>query len=93
MELKELTDLIKIKEYVANSVGIMAIDRKTVSVLNGILLLLDKKIIEILTSDEFKAYIEYENVQAAKVAAVKITNIYTDDVIERKKKTKFNDNY
>jgi hypothetical protein len=35
----------------------------------------------------------YENVQAAKVAAVKITNIYTDDVIERKKKTKFNDNY
>lgn len=91
MDLNELTALINVKRYVADSVGIMAIDRKTVSVLNGILLLLDKKIIEILTSDEFKEYIDYENVQAAKVAAVKITNIYTDDVIERKKKTRIND--
>ena len=91
MELKELTDLIAIKEYVANSVGIMAIDRKTVSILNGILLLLDKKIIDILTGDEFKEYIDYGNVQEAKIAAVKITNIYTDDVIERKKKTRLTD--
>jgi len=91
MDLNELTALINVKRYVADSVGIMAIDRKTVSVLNGILLLLDKKIIEILTSDEFKEYIDYENVQAAKVAAVKITNIYTDDVVERKNKTRIND--
>jgi len=93
MDLSELTALIKIKEYVANSVGIMAIDRKTVSILNGILLLLDKKIIGILTSDEFKTYVDYENVQAAKSEAVKITNIYTDDVIERKKKSRLNEKY
>lgn len=91
MDLKELTDLILIKRYVADSVGIMAIDRKTVSILNGILLLLDKKIINILTGTKFKEYIDYENVQEAKIAAVKITNIYTDDVIERKKNTKIND--
>jgi len=91
MDLSELTALIKIKEYVATSVGIMAIDRKTVSELNGILLLLDKKIIEIITGEEFKEYIDYKNVQEAKLAAVKITNIYTDDVIERKKKSRLTD--
>lgn len=91
MDLAELTALIKVKEYVANSVGIMAIDRKTVNELNGILLLIDKKIINILLGDEFKEYIDYENVQAAKIAAVKITNIYTDDVLERKKKTRLTD--
>ena len=88
MDLSELTSLIKIKEYVANSVGISAIDRKTVNELNGILLLLDKKIIEIITGDEFKEYVDYAHVQEAKVAAVKITNIYTDDVIERKKNSR-----
>jgi hypothetical protein len=91
MDLAELTALIKVKEYVANSVGIMAIDRKTVNELNGILLLIDKKIIDILLGEEFKEYIDYENVQAAKIAAVKITNIYTDDVLERKKKTRLTD--
>jgi hypothetical protein len=86
MELKELTELINIKRYVADSVGIMAIDRKTVNELNGLLLLIDKKIIGLLLGDEFKEYIDYKNVQDAKIEAVKITNIYTDDVKERKKK-------
>ena len=86
MELKELTELINIKRYVADSVGIMAIDRKTVNELNGLLLLIDKKIIGLLLADEFKEYIDYKNVQDAKIEAVKITNIYTDDVKERKKK-------
>jgi hypothetical protein len=91
MDLSELTALIKIKEYVANSVGISAIDRKTVGELNGILLLLDKKIIQIIIGEEFKEYIDYKNVQEAKLAAVKITNIYTDDVMERKKKSRLTD--
>lgn len=77
MELEELIGLIRIRDYVINSIALPTIDRKTVNELNGILLLLDKKIIGLLTSDEFKDYIGYKDVQAAKEAAARITNIYS----------------
>jgi len=75
MDFKELTDLINIRQYVANSIALPAIDRKTVNELNGILLLLDEKIIGLLTSETFKDYIGYQDVQAAKQRAANITNI------------------
>lgn len=77
MELKELTDLIAIRAYVVNSLALPAIDRKTVNELNGILLLLDEKIIGLLTGPEFKDYIGYKDVQEAKQRAANITNIYS----------------
>jgi hypothetical protein len=77
MEFEELIGLIKIREYVVNSTALPTIDRKTVNELNGILLLLDKKIIGLLTSVDFKDYIGYQDVQAAKEAAARITNIYS----------------
>jgi len=77
MEFEELIGLIKIREYVINSIALPTIDRKTVNELNGILLLLDKKIIGLLTSEDFKDYIGYTNVQEAKEAAARITNIYS----------------
>lgn len=77
MDLKKIIELIKIREYTVNSIGIPTIDRKTVNELNGILLLLDDKIINILTGTDFKNYIGYENVQQAKEKAVNITNIYS----------------
>ena len=77
MDLKELTDLIVIRQYVVNATALPAIERKTVTELNGILLLLDKKIIGILTGNDFKEYVDYKNVQEAKEAAVRITNIYS----------------
>lgn len=77
MDLQELLDLIKIREYVRDNVSLPTIDRKTVSELNGILLLLDKKIIETLTGAEFKDYIGYKNVDEAKRSAAQITNIYS----------------
>ena len=77
MELQELLSLIEIRKYVVDNVALPTIDRKTVSELNGILLLLDKKIIGILTGPEFKDYIGYQNVEAAKRAAAEITNIYS----------------
>jgi hypothetical protein len=77
MDLKELTDLIEIRQYVVNNVALPTIDRKTVNELNGILLLLDQKIIGILTGPDFKDYIGYQNVAAAKQAAAQITNIYS----------------
>lgn len=77
MELQELLDLIKIREYVRDNVSLPTIDRKTVSELNGILLLLDKRIIETLIGSEFKDYIGYKNVDEAKRSAAQITNIYS----------------
>jgi hypothetical protein len=77
MEFEELLALIEIRKYVINSTALPTIDRKTVNELNGILLLLDKKIIGILTGNDFKDYIGYRDVQAAKEAAARITNIYS----------------
>lgn len=77
MDLKELTDLIQIRDYVINSRALPTIERKLVNELDGILLLLDKKIIGLITSSEFKEYIDYKHVQEAKEAAVRITNIYS----------------
>jgi hypothetical protein len=88
MELKELSELIKIREYVANSVATSTIERKTITELNNLLLLIDKKIITLLLGDEFKEYVDYKNVQEAKEAAVRITNIYAG--IEDRKKKYFN---
>jgi hypothetical protein len=77
MDLQELLDLIKIREYVRDNVSLPTIDRKTVSELNGILLLMDQRIIGILTGVEFKDYIGYKNVDEAKRNAAHITNIYS----------------
>jgi hypothetical protein len=77
MDLKELTDLISIRQYVVNSTALPTIDRKTINELNGIQLLLDRKIIGLLVSAEFKEYIDYKDVATAKQAAAEITNIYS----------------
>jgi hypothetical protein len=74
---EELTNLIAVRQYVVNATALPAIDRKTVGELNGILLLLDEKIIGILTGPDFKDYIGFKDVQAAKERAVNITNIYS----------------
>jgi len=73
----EITHLITIRQYVINATALPAIDRKTVNELNGILLLLDEKIIGLLTGSDFKDYIGYQGVQAAKERAANITNIYS----------------
>lgn len=77
MDLTEIVDLIRIRDYVINSIALPTIDRKTVNELNGMLLLLDKMIIGMITSPEFKDYVGYTNVQEAKEAAARITNIYS----------------
>jgi hypothetical protein len=85
MDFQELLHLIEIRKYVVNSIALPSIERKTVNELNGILLLLDKKIIGFLTSPDFKDYIGYQDVQKAKEAAARITNIYSG--IENKNST------
>lgn len=63
MELKEIVDLITIRQYVANAVGNSSIDRATVNYMNNSLIMIDRKIINLLKEDEFKSYINYENVR------------------------------
>jgi hypothetical protein len=59
LDFKELLDLIAIRNYVVNSVANPIFDRATVKELDGILILLDKKISLMLTSAEFKEYIGF----------------------------------
>jgi hypothetical protein len=75
MDLKEITDLIAIRQYVVNSTGNPTINRETVSYINGVLILLDNKIIALLKSQEFKEYIDYQNVKQAIEEVAKLTNI------------------
>lgn len=75
MDLKELTDLIAIRQYVVNSTANPAIDRATVNYMNDLLLLTDKKIIALLSTKDFKEYIEYQNALAARQEVARITNI------------------
>lgn len=75
MDLKELVDLIAIRQYVINSTSNPTIDRATVNYMNGVLLLLDKKIIKLLQSDDFKKYVEYKDVKKAIEEAANFNNI------------------
>jgi len=75
MNLKELTDLMDVRQYVVNSTANPTIDRETVKYMNGLLIMLDNKIIGILKSDEFKEYVNYKDVRKAIEDVARITNI------------------
>jgi hypothetical protein len=75
MDLLEITNLINIRQYVVNSMSNPAIDRATVNTLNGMLILLDNKIISLLQSDDFKEYICYKDVRKAIEEVARLTNI------------------
>lgn len=75
MDLQELTDLMDIRQYVVNSTANPTIDRETVNYMNGLLIMLDKKIIGLLKSDDFKEYVNYKDVRKAIEEVARITNI------------------
>lgn len=75
MDLKEITDLITIRDYVWGAVNNSRLDRATVNVMNGMLLLLDNKILKLLQSEEFKDYVEYKDVKKAIADVARINNI------------------
>lgn len=76
-DFSELTNLIEVRKFVVNSTGIATITRAQVNELNNLLLLLDEKVIGILTGNDFKEYIGYADVQEAKKRAREITSIYS----------------
>jgi hypothetical protein len=63
LNFEELTNLIQIRQYVVHAINDFTVDRPTVSEMNGTLLLIDKKILEILKGSEFKKYIGYSDVR------------------------------
>jgi len=75
LDLREIVDLINIRQYVVNSTANPAIDRSTVNYMNGLLLLLDRKITGLLQSDKFKDYIDYKDVRKAIEEVAYVTNI------------------
>ena len=75
MDLKELVDLITVRQYVVNATANPAINRETVNFMTGALLMIDKKIIGLLQGSDFKKYINYGDVLQAKIEAAQITNI------------------
>jgi hypothetical protein len=75
MDLQELLNLISIRSYVVNAVANPTFDRATVRDLDGILILLDRRISKILTGSEFKDYIGYADVRKAIEDVARITNI------------------
>ncbi len=75
MDLQEITNLISLRQYVQDSLSNPTIDRQTISYLNGVLIMIDKKLIAQLKSDEFKEYINYSDVKQSIEDVARITNI------------------
>lgn len=74
-DLQELVDLIAVRQYVVNSTGNPAINKETVNYLSNALLMIDKKIVGILQSDDFKNYINFQDIKQAISEVRQITNI------------------
>lgn len=75
MDLKEIIDLINVRNYIHSSLNNHTIDRPTVTELNGMLILIDKKIINSLKDPKFKLYIGYQGVKQAIEDVVRLNNI------------------
>jgi hypothetical protein len=62
MNTKEITDLISIRQYVSMCVENNYIDVKTSHEMRNMLFVIDRKLTDLLRSDDFKSYISYENI-------------------------------
>lgn len=65
MNLEEINQLIDIRNYIYNSINNHSIERSVINELNGMLILVDKRIVNILCGDDFKNYIDYKDVKKA----------------------------
>ena len=75
MDLRELVDLITVRQYVVNSTANATIDRATVTVMNNMLIMIDKKILSLIQSNDFKEYVNYGDVRKAVEQVANINNI------------------
>lgn len=75
MDLKELVDLITVRNYVVSVINNSAFDRSIVNDLSGMTLLLDKKIVATLRTSEFKEYINFQDVKKVVSENIKLNDI------------------
>jgi hypothetical protein len=61
MDLQEITSLITIRNHVVNSINNYALTRDTVSKLNEMLILLDRRIVDKLLDQDFKDFLGFED--------------------------------
>lgn len=73
--LTEIIALTQIRKYLSETMGNPNWDRKVVNEMNNTLLLLDKKIVSLIQSGDFKEYINYNNVKDVIKEAVQTNNI------------------
>lgn len=71
MNLNEIIDLIHIRRYLNETMGYHMFSKNTVSELNKILNQTDKKIVELLKSEDFKKHIETNDLNKEVIENIK----------------------
>lgn len=77
MNTDEVTNLIKIQDYIDKALNMGSTTNSQAKELSDLQLLINRKIFEVLISDDFKDYIEYYKLSEVKKAAVEHSNIKT----------------
>jgi hypothetical protein len=75
MDLSEISNLIQIRSYMAQAIQNYGIKKEVVSEINDMILMVDKLIIEKLTSPQFKEKIGFANLKEVKDDIIKRSNI------------------
>lgn len=75
MDLSEITGLIEIRNYMMSAVNNYSLAREKVSQLNEMTILIDRRIVDKLLSEEFKHSLGYEDVKKYVEEARQISNI------------------
>lgn len=73
MNLEELVNLIKIRDYIYSAN--YNFERKSITYLNELQILLDKKILNLLESEETKEYLNHKDIKAVVQNIANINNI------------------
>ena len=77
MKTDEVTNLIKIQDYIDKALNMGATTNVQAKELSDLQLLINKKIFDVLTSEDFKDYVEFHKLSEIKKAAVEYSNIKT----------------
>jgi hypothetical protein len=75
MDLTEINHLINIRLYISSTIGNNFLDRNTLNELSSMQILIDKKIVELLRTSDFKEYINFKDARAALEEVVRLNNI------------------
>ena len=75
MDLSEISSLIEIRNYIHQSVNNFNLERNKVDSLGDMLILIDKLIVDKLLANDFKSFINFQDLSKYKAEVVKHNNI------------------